>query len=130
MVSLFHSSGVNSLDPDADPYTNLQDYRCQVRVDSIVSPRELSLCIHKLIEFRLRVRIEELEIALESIEKEAQTLDLDLCLFCHKRILEEDGQCPGCRNQYDCEPVEGEATLDGGSLTFQLARSCSMISRS
>ncbi|CAI9754622.1 unnamed protein product [Fraxinus pennsylvanica] len=53
-----------------------------------------------------------------------------LCLFCHKRILEEDGRCPGCRNQYDCEPVEGEATLDGGSLTFQLARSCSMISRS
>ncbi|CAI9766786.1 unnamed protein product [Fraxinus pennsylvanica] len=99
-------------------------------INYAVSPRELSLCIHKLIEFRLRVRIEELEIALESIEKEAQTLDLDLCLFCHKRILEEDGQCPGCRNQYDCEPVEGEATLDGGSLTFQLARSCSMISRS
>lgn len=24
-----------------------------------------------------------------------------LCLFCHKRILEEDGRCPGCRKQYD-----------------------------
>ncbi|MCE0481696.1 hypothetical protein HAX54_039636 [Datura stramonium] len=53
-----------------------------------------------------------------------------LCLFCHKRILEEDGRCPGCRKQYNHEPVEGEATLDGGSLKFQLARSCSMISRS
>lgn len=23
-----------------------------------------------------------------------------LCLFCHKRILEFDGRCPGCRKQY------------------------------
>lgn len=53
-----------------------------------------------------------------------------LCLFCHKRILEEDGRCPGCRKQYNYDPVEGEATLDGGSLTFRLARSCSMITRS
>ncbi|CAA0826644.1 RING/U-box superfamily protein [Striga hermonthica] len=53
-----------------------------------------------------------------------------LCLFCHKRILEEDGRCPGCRKKYECEPVEGKATLDGGSLTFRLARSCSMITRS
>ncbi|KAL6549367.1 hypothetical protein OROHE_008484 [Orobanche hederae] len=54
-----------------------------------------------------------------------------LCLFCHKRILEEDGRCPGCRKKYEGEPIiEGEATLDGGSLTFRLARSCSMITRS
>ncbi|KAA8540884.1 hypothetical protein F0562_024978 [Nyssa sinensis] len=53
-----------------------------------------------------------------------------LCLFCHKRILEEDGRCPGCRKQYHYDPIEGEATLDGGSLTFRLARSCSMITRS
>uniref|UniRef100_A0A5B7ANP6 RING-type domain-containing protein n=1 Tax=Davidia involucrata TaxID=16924 RepID=A0A5B7ANP6_DAVIN len=53
-----------------------------------------------------------------------------LCLFCHKRILEEDGRCPGCRNQYNYDPIEGEATLDGGSLTFRLARSCSMTTRS
>uniref|UniRef100_A0A5B7AM88 RING-type domain-containing protein n=1 Tax=Davidia involucrata TaxID=16924 RepID=A0A5B7AM88_DAVIN len=53
-----------------------------------------------------------------------------LCLFCHKRILEEDARCPGCRKQYDCDPIEGEPILDGGSLTFQLARSCSMITRS
>ncbi|PIN04905.1 MOT2 transcription factor [Handroanthus impetiginosus] len=26
-----------------------------------------------------------------------------LCLFCHKRILEEDGRCPGCRKHYDCD---------------------------
>ncbi|XWS44242.1 hypothetical protein CRYUN_Cryun15aG0027600 [Craigia yunnanensis] len=24
-----------------------------------------------------------------------------LCLFCHKRILEADGRCPGCRKYYD-----------------------------
>ncbi|XP_022889845.1 uncharacterized protein LOC111405270 [Olea europaea var. sylvestris] len=53
-----------------------------------------------------------------------------LCLFCHKRILEEDGRCPGCRKQYDSETVDGEATLDGGSLAFRLARSRSMITRS
>lgn len=53
-----------------------------------------------------------------------------LCLFCHKRILEEDGRCPGCRKEYKQDPVEGEATFDGGSLTYRLARSCSMITRS
>ncbi|XP_042036708.1 uncharacterized protein LOC121782815 [Salvia splendens] len=53
-----------------------------------------------------------------------------LCLFCHKRILEEDSRCPGCRKQYEVEPVDGEATLDGGSLTYRLARSCSMVARS
>ncbi|KAL1531798.1 hypothetical protein AAHA92_31895 [Salvia divinorum] len=53
-----------------------------------------------------------------------------LCLFCHKRILEEDARCPGCRKQYEVEPVDGEASLDGGSLTYRLARSCSMVARS
>lgn len=53
-----------------------------------------------------------------------------LCLFCHKRILEEDGRCPGCRKQYEFEPVEGEAMLDGSNVKFQLARSASMITRS
>ncbi|KAG8388634.1 hypothetical protein BUALT_Bualt02G0145800 [Buddleja alternifolia] len=53
-----------------------------------------------------------------------------LCLFCHKRILEEDGRCPGCRKPYEFDPVEREATLDGGSLTIKLARSCSMMERS
>ncbi|KAD4888982.1 hypothetical protein R6Q59_034126 [Mikania micrantha] len=24
-----------------------------------------------------------------------------LCLFCHKKILEDNGRCPGCRKQYD-----------------------------
>ncbi|KAM7276880.1 hypothetical protein ACFE04_018746 [Oxalis oulophora] len=35
-----------------------------------------------------------------------------LCLFCHKRILDEDGRCPGCRKPY------------------KLERSCSMVARS
>lgn len=53
-----------------------------------------------------------------------------LCLFCHKRILEEDGRCPGCRKKYVSDPVEGEACLNGGSTTTRLARSCSMFTRS
>ncbi|KAK6123444.1 hypothetical protein DH2020_042809 [Rehmannia glutinosa] len=53
-----------------------------------------------------------------------------LCLFCHKRILEEDARCPGCRKEYECDSVEGETILDGGSLTVRLARSCSMVTRS
>lgn len=53
-----------------------------------------------------------------------------LCLFCHKRILDEDGRCPGCRKPYERNAVEAEASVPGGSLTFRLARSCSMITRS
>lgn len=52
-----------------------------------------------------------------------------LCLFCHKRILEEDGRCPGCRKPYET-PVEAEASLHEDSLALRLARSCSMITRS
>jgi hypothetical protein len=46
-----------------------------------------------------------------------------LCLFCHKRIVEQDGRCPSCRNQY--------APIDVGinvSVFSRLSRSCSMIS--
>ncbi|OMO77586.1 Zinc finger, RING/FYVE/PHD-type [Corchorus capsularis] len=53
-----------------------------------------------------------------------------LCLFCHKRILEEDGRCPGCRKQYEQDPMEAEASIQEGSLTFRLARSSSMFARS
>lgn len=53
-----------------------------------------------------------------------------LCLFCHKRILEEDGRCPGCRKPYEQEPIKAEAGVRGGGLTFRLARSCSMFTRS
>ncbi|GAB4845591.1 hypothetical protein Ancab_038993 [Ancistrocladus abbreviatus] len=52
-----------------------------------------------------------------------------LCLFCHKRIIEEDGRCPGCRKPYELDPIEKEASVFGGSLTIRLARSCSMVSR-
>lgn len=53
-----------------------------------------------------------------------------LCLFCHKTILEGDGRCPGCRKPYERSPVATEASVRGGSLTFRLGRSCSMITRS
>lgn len=52
-----------------------------------------------------------------------------LCLFCHKRILEEDGRCPGCRKPYNLEEVEKETSVTGGSLTIRLNRSSSMFSR-
>ncbi|XP_015077157.1 uncharacterized protein LOC107021080 [Solanum pennellii] len=53
-----------------------------------------------------------------------------LCLFCHKKILEEDGRCPACRKQYKHDTAGGETTKDAGGLMFKVARSCSMISRS
>ncbi|KAL1818380.1 hypothetical protein ACET3Z_013249 [Daucus carota] len=31
-----------------------------------------------------------------------------LCLFCHKRIVEDDGPCPGCRKPYESDAVKGE----------------------
>ncbi|KAJ8485474.1 hypothetical protein OPV22_017959 [Ensete ventricosum] len=53
-----------------------------------------------------------------------------LCLFCHKRILEADGRCPGCRKHYD--PVAGCEVGNGGGMqpvTLHLSHACSMISR-
>ncbi|XP_043706170.1 uncharacterized protein LOC122655862 [Telopea speciosissima] len=46
-----------------------------------------------------------------------------LCLFCHKRILEADGRCPGCRKQYD--PSIGDTGVSEGVLPIRLARSSS-----
>ncbi|CAK7322928.1 unnamed protein product [Dovyalis caffra] len=51
-----------------------------------------------------------------------------VCLFCHKKMLELDGRCPNCRELYKNDPVEVEASVLGGSLTLKLARSCSMRS--
>ncbi|KAL2924004.1 General negative regulator of transcription subunit 4 [Bienertia sinuspersici] len=31
-----------------------------------------------------------------------------VCLFCHKKILEIDGRCPGCRKHYDCVETNGD----------------------
>ncbi|XP_068648581.1 uncharacterized protein [Aristolochia californica] len=47
-----------------------------------------------------------------------------LCLFCHKRILEADGRCPGCRKPYGS--VEGDVGVNVASSLFPLSRSCSM----
>ncbi|MQM17283.1 hypothetical protein Taro_050252, partial [Colocasia esculenta] len=55
-----------------------------------------------------------------------------LCLFCHKRILETDGRCPGCRKQYG-QVRDGDIGISGGGLPLlplRLSRSCSMKSRS
>ncbi|KAI9177173.1 hypothetical protein LWI28_011930 [Acer negundo] len=39
-----------------------------------------------------------------------------LCLFCHKRILEADGRCPGCRKQYDL--IKRDTCFNGGTTPF------------
>ncbi|PWA53068.1 RING/U-box superfamily protein [Artemisia annua] len=46
-----------------------------------------------------------------------------LCLFCYKRIFEDNGRCPGCRKQYE-QPDQGNA-----NAALKLARSYSMIPR-
>ena len=56
------------------------------------------------------------------------TCGFRLCLFCHKRILEADGRCPGCRKLYD--PMHGDVGFNTGATLFKIDRSCSMISRS
>ncbi|KAG8059114.1 hypothetical protein GUJ93_ZPchr0002g25360 [Zizania palustris] len=50
-----------------------------------------------------------------------------LCLFCHKRILEADGRCPGCRKQYSSAPsVVGTSGNEHATGNLRLFRSCSM----
>ncbi|CAL5031601.1 unnamed protein product [Urochloa decumbens] len=60
-----------------------------------------------------------------------------LCLFCHKRIVEADGRCPGCRKQYNTvSAAEGGGvpkamTVGTGRemaniAPVRLSRSCSM----
>nr|XP_007151158.1 hypothetical protein PHAVU_004G022800g [Phaseolus vulgaris]ESW23152.1 hypothetical protein PHAVU_004G022800g [Phaseolus vulgaris] len=47
-----------------------------------------------------------------------------LCLFCHKKILESDGRCPGCRKPYD--HVDGSVGFNIGVKSFHFAQSFSM----
>ncbi|KAL2334474.1 hypothetical protein Fmac_015687 [Flemingia macrophylla] len=47
-----------------------------------------------------------------------------LCLFCHKRILEADGRCPGCRKLYD--HVDGNVGFNIGVKAFHMTRPFSM----
>lgn len=51
-----------------------------------------------------------------------------LCLFCHKRILEADGRCPGCRKQYD--HINGDMCFSEGVTPFRVPCSRSMSTRS
>ncbi|CAM8936892.1 unnamed protein product [Rhodiola kirilowii] len=51
-----------------------------------------------------------------------------MCLFCYKRICEDDGRCPGCRKHYkNKEPLEDETTFEGGCSTLGMAHDCSTI---
>lgn len=47
-----------------------------------------------------------------------------LCLFCHKKIIEVDGRCPGCRKLYD--NVDGNVGFNIGANAFYMTQSCSM----
>ncbi|KAJ1380073.1 Zinc finger, RING-type [Sesbania bispinosa] len=47
-----------------------------------------------------------------------------LCLFCHKKILEADGRCPGCRKLYD--HVDGTVEFNIGAKAFHITQSCSL----
>ncbi|KAK1683573.1 hypothetical protein QYE76_044421 [Lolium multiflorum] len=49
-----------------------------------------------------------------------------LCLFCHKRILEADGRCPGCRKQYNAVPAAGGGGGGAATAPVRISRSCSM----
>ncbi|XP_078439424.1 RING/U-box superfamily protein [Wolffia australiana] len=54
-----------------------------------------------------------------------------LCLFCHKRILEADGRCPGCRKLYGPNGSGDKGVTGGVSLlSLPLSRSFSMSSQS
>lgn len=50
-----------------------------------------------------------------------------LCLFCHKRILEADGRCPGCRKLY--AHINGDMCFSEGVAPFQVPRSRSLSTR-
>ncbi|XP_078182360.1 uncharacterized protein LOC144575962 [Carex rostrata] len=57
-----------------------------------------------------------------------------LCLFCHKRILEADARCPGCRKKYENvpggTPVEANESINPHPMwAARLSRSCSVNSR-
>lgn len=56
-----------------------------------------------------------------------------VCLFCHKRILEADARCPGCRKQYktvtDGEEIGVVTGLGGPPLVYRFTRSCSLKNR-
>ncbi|KAJ4799339.1 General negative regulator of transcription subunit 4 [Rhynchospora pubera] len=57
-----------------------------------------------------------------------------LCLFCHKRILEADARCPGCRKKYENVPGGAPVEVNGSvnllpMWTARLSRSCSVNSR-
>lgn len=51
-----------------------------------------------------------------------------LCLFCHKRIIEADGRCPGCRKQYD--HINVDMCFSEGVTPFRVSCSRSMSTRS
>lgn len=56
------------------------------------------------------------------------TCGFRLCLFCHNRILEEDGRCPGCRQRYNYIPGGMVKVNVGGAgppvLQMQLSHMC------
>ncbi|XP_058753831.1 uncharacterized protein LOC131627011 [Vicia villosa] len=50
-----------------------------------------------------------------------------LCLFCHKKIIEADGRCPGCRKLYD--HVDENNVFNIEANAFHITQTCSMSTR-
>lgn len=50
-----------------------------------------------------------------------------LCLFCHKRILEADERCPGCRKLYEVKT--GDVGFSGGTTLLRMGRSFSVSAK-
>ncbi|CAL0298990.1 unnamed protein product [Lupinus luteus] len=50
-----------------------------------------------------------------------------LCLFCHKKIFEADGRCPGCRKLYD--HVDGNGVFSVRAEAFHITQHCRMRTR-
>lgn len=75
-----------------------------------VSPRELSLRLHEVIESRLEERVKELEIALENSQRKLQLMESEQRSY-YKRNIHNYGQSsPFCRKNPltyddDCDPL-------------------------
>ncbi|CAI8594396.1 unnamed protein product [Vicia faba] len=50
-----------------------------------------------------------------------------LCLFCHKKIVEADGRCPGCRKLYD--HVDENVGFNIEANAFYITQTCRMSTR-
>ncbi|KAK3222856.1 hypothetical protein Dsin_009881 [Dipteronia sinensis] len=100
--------GISESDQDASgPSTDLPDDAGNYAV----SPRELSLRLHEVIESRLKARILELETALENSQNKLETLEMESTF--HRRDLysEAESSSPECSTFIDEGYNNGDSWL-------------------